>query len=45
MTLMYLGRNSLTGTLPTELGLLTSMGLMSLYRNSLTGTLPTELGL
>ncbi|KAK3278103.1 hypothetical protein CYMTET_13942, partial [Cymbomonas tetramitiformis] len=36
--------NSLTGTVPTELGELTAMQHMYLNSNSLTGTVPTELG-
>ncbi|KAK3241448.1 hypothetical protein CYMTET_48799 [Cymbomonas tetramitiformis] len=36
--------NSLTGTVPTELGELTSTHYQYLYSNSLTGTVPTELG-
>ncbi|KAK3242273.1 hypothetical protein CYMTET_48030 [Cymbomonas tetramitiformis] len=39
-----LSANSLTGTVPTELGELTLMTSLKLYDNSLTGTLPTELG-
>ncbi|KAK3238131.1 hypothetical protein CYMTET_51839 [Cymbomonas tetramitiformis] len=36
--------NSLTGTVPTELGELTRMTSLWLHYNSLTGTVPTELG-
>ncbi|KAK3271918.1 hypothetical protein CYMTET_19756 [Cymbomonas tetramitiformis] len=43
-TNMQLEHNSLTGTLPTELGELTVMNEMQLQHNSLTGSLPTELG-
>ncbi|KAK3279848.1 hypothetical protein CYMTET_12285 [Cymbomonas tetramitiformis] len=43
-TNLHLHSNSLTGTLPTELGELTRMSAMYLHSNSLTGTLPTELG-
>uniref|UniRef100_A0A7S2UPH9 Leucine-rich repeat-containing N-terminal plant-type domain-containing protein n=1 Tax=Attheya septentrionalis TaxID=420275 RepID=A0A7S2UPH9_9STRA len=35
--------NSLTGTIPSELALLTSLGLLSFSQNLLTGSLPTEL--
>ncbi|KAK3281766.1 hypothetical protein CYMTET_10457 [Cymbomonas tetramitiformis] len=44
-TSLYLNHNSLTGTVPTELGLLSSAEELSLAYNSLTGTVPTELGL
>ena len=37
--------NSLQGTIPTELGLLTSLQRLSVPYNSLTGMIPTELGL
>ena len=37
--------NSLSGTLPTELALLTHLGALSLSYNLLSGTLPTELAL
>ncbi|KAK3251819.1 hypothetical protein CYMTET_38871 [Cymbomonas tetramitiformis] len=40
----YLYSNSLTGTVPTELGELTRMITLYLFGNSLTGTVPTELG-
>ncbi|KAK3241450.1 hypothetical protein CYMTET_48800 [Cymbomonas tetramitiformis] len=40
----FLFYNSLTGTLPTELGELTSLDHMELNHNSMTGTVPTELG-
>ena len=36
--------NSLTGTIPTELGNLTSLTFLDLSRNSLTGSIPSELG-
>eukprot|EP00242_Pyramimonas_sp_CCMP2087_P013635 CAMPEP_0198197358 /NCGR_PEP_ID=MMETSP1445-20131203/982_1 /TAXON_ID=36898 /ORGANISM="Pyramimonas sp., Strain CCMP2087" /LENGTH=307 /DNA_ID=CAMNT_0043866629 /DNA_START=129 /DNA_END=1052 /DNA_ORIENTATION=- len=35
---------SLTGTLPTELGLFTALKVLFMEDNSFTGTLPTELG-
>jgi len=34
--------NSLTGLIPSELGLLTNLEWLYLYGNSLTGTLPNE---
>ena len=37
--------NDLTGKIPTELGLLSSLTFLSLGPNRLTGTLPTEIGL
>ena len=38
--------SSLTGTLPTELGLLTKMSVLAWYENPLlTGPIPSELGL
>ena len=40
-----MGGSSLTGTLPSELGLLTALVELILDGNSLTGSLPTELGL
>ncbi|KAK3278612.1 hypothetical protein CYMTET_13452 [Cymbomonas tetramitiformis] len=40
----HLYSNSLTGTVPTELGEPTWMHYLYLYSNSLTGTVPTELG-
>jgi len=42
---MRLDENILTGTLPTEVGLLTNLWEMWLNNNDLTGSLPTELGL
>ena len=35
--------NTLTGTLPTELGRLSAMNTLYVNDNTLTGTLPTEL--
>ena len=37
--------NGISGTVPTELGLLSSLQSLDLYNNTLQGTLPTELGL
>jgi Leucine-rich repeat (LRR) protein len=42
---LYLPRNSLTGSIPTELGLLGNLMGLNLSGNSLTGTIPTELRL
>ncbi|KAK3242307.1 hypothetical protein CYMTET_47995 [Cymbomonas tetramitiformis] len=43
-TSLDMGDNSLTGTLPTELGNLTDLTHLSFADNRLTGTVPTELG-
>ena len=40
----YLNGNSLSGSLPTQLSLLTALRFMYLYDNSLSGSLPTQLG-
>ena len=45
MIWLLLGYNSLQGTIPTELGLLTSLQVLYVYDNSLQGTIPTEFGL
>ena len=37
--------NDLSGSIPTQMGLLTSLAELRLDSNSLSGTLPTELGL
>jgi len=39
---LFLGFNDLTGTLPTEVGLL-KLSSLSVFRNDLEGTLPGEL--
>ncbi|KAI8822278.1 hypothetical protein BJ741DRAFT_96920 [Chytriomyces cf. hyalinus JEL632] len=39
-----LAGNQLTGSIPTELGSLTSLNLLNLSGNQLTGSIPTELG-
>ncbi len=44
VTSIDLSDNNLSGTIPTELGDLTSLQTLSLYSNSLSGTIPTELG-
>jgi hypothetical protein len=36
--------NQLTGTIPTELGQLVSLGRFEMHQKSLTGTIPSELG-
>jgi hypothetical protein len=41
---LLLSNNSLTGTIPAELGNLTNLTHLHLYTNSLTGTIPAELG-
>ena len=41
---LYLFNNLLTGTIPTELGLLTFVNDLELFNNSLTGSIPSELG-
>ncbi|KAK3288389.1 hypothetical protein CYMTET_4142 [Cymbomonas tetramitiformis] len=40
----YLNDNSLTGTLPTQMGALTRLMYLYLNDNSLTGTVPTQIG-
>jgi hypothetical protein len=45
LTIVALPMNSLNGTIPTELGLLPSIGLLYLYGNKLQGTIPDTLGL
>jgi len=45
MTILSLGHNSLSGTMPTELGKLDSIQSISVFNNTLTGVLPSELGL
>ena len=37
--------NNLSGSIPTELGLLTELSKLDLKHNTLTGSIPTELGL
>jgi len=44
VTWLSLGWNKLTGTIPSELGNLTSLTNLHLGGNSLTGTIPAELG-
>jgi len=42
---LNLYEKSLTGTLPTELGLFTRLNLLYLWNNQISGNLPSELGL
>ena len=44
VTDLYLFRNNLSGSIPTELGNLTNLAWLSLSSNSLSGSIPTELG-
>ena len=44
VTQLYLSQNNLTGTIPTQLGNLTSLTRLDLSVNGLTGTIPTQLG-
>ena len=44
VTGLFLHRNQLTGTIPPELGTLSSLEWLSLYQNQLTGEIPAELG-
>jgi Leucine-rich repeat (LRR) protein len=44
ITTLSLGSNNLSGTIPTELGNLTSLIQLNFFNNSLTGTIPAELG-
>ncbi|KAK3236421.1 hypothetical protein CYMTET_53444 [Cymbomonas tetramitiformis] len=43
-TLLSLSYNSLTGTVPTQMGALTQLSYLYLHSNSLTGTVPTQMG-
>ena len=44
LNILSLSRSTIAGTIPTELGSLTSLGFLSLLGNSLTGPIPSELG-
>jgi Leucine-rich repeat (LRR) protein len=44
VTSIVLGSNNLTGTIPTELGQLTSITLLDLQTNQITGEIPSEIG-
>ena len=41
---MWLDSNVITGTIPTELGLLTGLASVSITNSTLKGTIPSELG-
>ena len=41
---LYADKNGLSGTIPTEMGLLTELTDIDFDKNALTGTIPTELG-
>jgi Leucine-rich repeat (LRR) protein len=41
---MWLDANSLTGSIPTEIGLLTELASLSITNGTLTGEIPTEMG-
>ena len=41
---MWLDANTLEGTIPTQIGELTSLASLSLTNGTLTGTIPTQLG-
>ena len=44
VTTLALDRNNLTGSIPTQLGDLSSLEILRLYQNRLTGSIPPELG-
>jgi len=44
MFAMWLDGNDITGSIPTEIGLMTSLASFSLANSTLTGKIPTELG-
>ncbi|MBC6480163.1 MAG: hypothetical protein GDA56_22650 [Hormoscilla sp. GM7CHS1pb] len=44
VTEIKLGKNNLVGTIPSELGGLSSLQHLNLINNSLTGTIPSDLG-
>lgn len=41
---LWLDSNKVTGTIPTEMGLLTELASISITNATLTGTIPSELG-
>ncbi|KAL7490391.1 hypothetical protein ACHAWT_000019, partial [Skeletonema menzelii] len=45
VTSLDLGNNNLSGSIPTEIGLLKSLEYLYLYTHQLTGTIPSEIGL
>ncbi|KAK3254517.1 hypothetical protein CYMTET_36268 [Cymbomonas tetramitiformis] len=44
LTTMYMDRNSLNGTIPTEIGKLRSLRELWVQENCLTGAIPSEIG-
>ncbi len=44
VTWLYLSRNSLSGSIPTQIGDLASLTSLNLDRNSLSGSIPAEIG-
>ena len=44
LTQLALYNNSLTGSIPTEIGQMTQLTWLSLWNNGLTGVIPTEIG-
>lgn len=44
LEILYLKNNKLNGTLPSELGLLSSLRTLSLYNNQIHGTIPSQFG-
>ena len=43
-TVLNLGGNQLTGSIPSEIGNLTNLTVLSFYGNQLTGSIPPEIG-
>jgi len=43
--LLDLDFNSITGTIPSEIGMLLSLRYLELDINSITGTIPSEIGM
>lgn len=41
---VYLGTNDLTGTIPSELGLMSKLNILNLANNNLAGTIPSQIG-
>eukprot|EP00986_Skeletonema_menzelii_P008781 scaffold3803_cov151-Skeletonema_menzelii.AAC.8 len=41
---LWLNNNQLTGTIPSEIGLMENLKQLKLYENQLTGTIPSEIG-
>ncbi len=41
---LYLGSNQLSGSIPPELGQLTSLGSLGLSENQFSGSIPDDLG-